>query len=69
MAIGIVYELDKNNEITRSFEMDYNQAIGSYWGQRLPNGGKYYVGVKGKEIPFKRKQKALKDIKRPRQES
>ena len=60
---GVVYVIDGNNEVIREFEMDYHDAVATYFNQRDPKtGNRYYVGVKGGSIPFKRKKKKLYDI-------
>lgn len=60
---GVVYVIDGNNEVIREFEMDYHDAVSQYFNQRDPKtGNRYYVGVKGGSIPFKRKKKKLYDI-------
>lgn len=62
MGDGVVYVIDKNNEIVEEFNCDYDTAINTYWGKRTQKG-RYHVGVKGIEVPYKRKGKNLKDIK------
>ena len=61
MGTGVVYILNNDNEIVNSFEMDYNQAINQYWGKRNKSG-RYFVGVKGVKVPYKKKGKNLKDV-------
>jgi len=61
MGKATVYTIDSNNEIVESFTMDFNQAIGSYWGRRNIKG-RYHIIPEGIECPFKRKQKNLKNI-------
>lgn len=62
MGEGIVYTINDNNEITDSFDCDFDTAIKTYWGKKTSKG-RYYVGVKGVEVPYKRKGKNLKDIR------
>jgi len=63
MGKATVYTIDKDNEIVESFTMDYNQAIGSYWGRHSMKG-RYHIVPEGVACQYKRKQKNLKDIKR-----
>lgn len=62
MTSGMVYILNDKNEIVYEFPCDYNVAIMSYYGKR-DHRGRFYVGIKGKPVPFKRKKKPLFDIK------
>lgn len=59
---GVVYILNKNNEIVHQFDCDWDIAIQYYYGKR-DHRGRFYVSPKGKDVPFKRKKKELKDIK------
>lgn len=54
---GIVYSLNKNNEVTDQFECDWNVATMEYHGKRLPDGGRYFVLPTNKKCPFNRVQK------------
>jgi len=66
MGKAIVYTIDKDNEVVESFKMDYEAAIGQYWGR--PNmKGRYHIIPEGIKCPYKRKSKNLKDIKRKNQ--
>ncbi|WP_428323687.1 hypothetical protein [Nitrosopumilus sp.] len=69
MGIGIVYILNQQNEIVEKFEVDWEVAINNYWGKR-DHRGRFHIAPKGIEVPYKMKQKDLKDFKRPtRQEA
>ncbi len=61
MATAVVYTIH-NNEVIEEFEVDYNYAIGQYWGKANTNGI-YYIAKKGVKIPFPHKKKALKSIR------
>lgn len=63
MGKAIVYTIDKNNEIVESFKMEYEAAIGQYWGRPCMNG-RYHIVPEGISVPYKKKSKNLKDIKR-----
>ena len=68
MGKGIVYVLNEKNEIVHQFKCDYDYAIKTYFG-KSDNRGKFYIGVEGKEVPFKKKQIELKNIIRKRDSS
>ena len=59
---ALVLVLNNENEIIEQFDADFNTAMFAYHGQRDSRGNRYYVVLKGKNIPFKRKKKELKDI-------
>lgn len=59
---GVVYTINKNNEIIDEFEYDFNMAIAEFHGQRTEQGNRYWIGVKEKEPPFPRKKKNLKEV-------
>lgn len=60
---GIVYIIDDNNLVINEFKMDWDTAINRYYGKR-DRKGRYYIGVPGKPIPFKKKSNPTYDIKR-----
>ena len=63
MGIAIVYTINKENEVIDEFKMDFNDAIAAYWGKRLPDGSRYYIGGEDSGCPFKRKKKKLLDVR------
>lgn len=60
MAIAVVYTI-KDDIAIEQFECDYEMAINNYFG-KTNSKGKYYVARKGIEIPYKNKEKELKNI-------
>lgn len=56
-----VLVLDADNFIVSQFKCEWNLAINRYFGQRETRG-RYVCIPDGKEIPFKRKTKPLKEI-------
>jgi len=56
MAIATVYVI-KDNQIIREFDMEYENAIRSYWGK-----SGYYVAKKGIKVPFQHQMAELKDV-------
>lgn len=61
MGNGIVYILDDKNEIVHQFKVDWDVAVNTYHGKR-DHRGRFYIAPEGKEVPFKRKKKLLRDI-------
>ena len=64
MAIALVHTVDKETEeITSTFEVDWDTAIKKYHGKRIDDNKFYYVSMKGGRIPpYKYKKKILKDV-------
>lgn len=60
MAIGTVYTI-KDEIVIEQFDCDYETAISVYFG-KSNSKGKYYVARKGIEIPYKNKERDLKNI-------
>lgn len=60
---GIVYVLDENDEIISEMQMDFDTAIRKYYGQHSDKG-RYFIGVKGRPVQFKKKSAPTFDIKR-----
>lgn len=63
-----VYTISKSDEIVEQITMDYNSAIGSYWGTQNGIKGRYHIVPEGIECPYKVKSKKLKNVKRKHQE-
>jgi hypothetical protein len=63
MAIGTVYTI-KDDIVISQFDCDYEIAVREYFGTAT-GSGKYYVARKGIEIPYKTKERNLKDVIRP----
>ncbi len=55
---AIVYIIDDNNEIVHEFKSDWDFAIRNYFGKK-DFRGRFYVGVEGKPVPYKKKPKRL----------
>ena len=63
MGTAIVCTLNTDSEIIDEFKMDWNDAIATYWGKRLPDGKRYFVYAEGCDCPYKRRKKNLRDVR------
>ena len=60
MATATVYTIS-DGMVVDQFDIDYNYAIGEYFGKRNMKGT-YYIARKGIAIPFPEKKKNLKNV-------
>jgi hypothetical protein len=62
MATATVYSIH-DGEVVEQFDIDYNYAIGQFFG-KAGSKGIYYIAKKGVPIPYPHHQKSLRSAKR-----
>lgn len=57
-----VFAIDENNTIIMEIKSEWHMAVAKYHGKRDSRGNRYVIIPNGKPVPFKRKEKELRDI-------
>ena len=61
MAMATVYTINKDRIVVDQFDVEFDFAVAHYFGT-ANSKGTYYIAKKGIKIPFKFKNRILKNI-------